>query len=76
MEKTNNGKARRFEYSDGKSNKFWEIAVDGVAHTVTYGRIGTAGTTKTKEFASAQAAEADAEKLVTDKVRKGYVATA
>ena len=76
VEKTNNGKARRFEFADGKSNKFWEIAVDGIAHTVTYGRIGAAGTSKTKEFASAQAAEADAEKLVTDKVRKGYVATA
>src|SRR5207244_2804188 len=32
--------ARRFEFSDRKSNKFWEITVNQAEVTVTYGRIG------------------------------------
>ncbi len=31
---------RTFEYSDGKSHKFWNIELHGKAFTVTYGRIG------------------------------------
>ena len=34
---------RRFEFRDGKSNKFWEIEVDGSAFVTRHGRIGTAG---------------------------------
>jgi DNA ligase-1 len=63
---------RYFELSDGKSHKFWEIRVEGASHTVRYGRIGTNGTTKTKDFADAAAATADAAKLVEQKVKKGY----
>lgn len=63
---------RRFEYSDEKSNKFWEITVNGNEHTVRYGRIGADGQTKTKEFADAEAAEKDAEKLIKSKTKKGY----
>jgi len=63
---------RRFELAEGTSNKFWEIAVDGASHTVRFGRIGTAGQTKTKPFASEQAARADRDKLVREKLAKGY----
>jgi predicted DNA-binding WGR domain protein len=63
---------RYFELSDGKSHKFWEIRVEGTSHTVRYGRIGTNGTTKTKDFADAAAATADAAKLIEQKVKKGY----
>lgn len=63
---------RYFELSDGKSHKFWEIRVGGASHTVRYGRIGTNGTTKTKDFADAAVATADATKLVEQKVKKGY----
>ena len=66
---------RYFEYSDGKSNKFWEISVDGASHTVRYGRIGTDGTTKTKEFDDEDEAMADAQKLIAQKVKKGYEET-
>ena len=33
---------RRFELSEGSSNKFWEIAGEGAGYTVRYGKIGTA----------------------------------
>ncbi len=56
----------------GKSNKFWEIEVDGKSFTVRYGRIGTAGKTLTKSAASTTAAKAEAEKLVGEKLGKGY----
>ena len=60
------------EYVDDKSSKFWEISVQGRYHTVTYGRIGSEGQSKTKEFEDAAAAEADAQKLIASKKKKGY----
>ena len=62
----------RYEYSDDKSNKFWEIELGGSSHTVRYGRIGTDGQTKTKEFADRAAAEKDYDKMTASKVKKGY----
>jgi len=64
---------RTFEFSDGKSNKFWNIELSGTSFTVTYGRIGTAGQTQTKEFPSADKAKIAHDKLVAEKVGKGYV---
>jgi DNA ligase 1 len=66
------GKGRRFELSDGTSNKFWEVAVGGTEMTVTFGRIGSAGQSKTKSFASEGAATAEAKKLMEEKTAKGY----
>lgn len=63
---------RRFELVDGKSSKFWEIEQTANQHTVCYGRIGTNGQSKTKEFDSTEAAQKDAEKLIASKVKKGY----
>lgn len=63
---------RMFEFSDGKSNKFWEITVDGSAVTVRYGRIGTDGQTNTKTFVDTDAAAVHAEKLIEQKTGKGY----
>ena len=60
---------------DRLSNKFWEISVDGCEATVRYGRIGTAGTSKVKTFADAEAAQRDADKLIAEKTGKGYVET-
>ena len=66
------GGARRFEFVEGTSSKFWEIRVEGDSHTVRFGKIGTDGQTKTKEFASAAEAKADAVKLIAEKTKKGY----
>lgn len=63
---------RRFELSDGKSNKFWSVKRKGAVVTVTYGRIGTDGQTKDKAHASDDAAETAMEKLVASKTKKGY----
>src|SRR5688572_23343457 len=35
---------RRFEFVEGTSAKFWEIALAGSAFTVTWGRLGAAAT--------------------------------
>jgi predicted DNA-binding WGR domain protein len=69
------GGARRFEFSEGSSNKFWEIRVEGSSHTVRYGKIGTDGQSKTKDFDSAAEARADAAKLIAEKTKKGYEET-
>lgn len=62
----------RYELSDGKSNKFWEIAIDGAVLTVTFGRIGTAGTSSTKVLGSPAGAKYEHDKLVAEKTKKGY----
>ncbi len=64
--------SRRFEMVEGSSSKFWEIRVEGASFTVTFGRIGTAGQAKTTTCASPEAAQAEAEKLVREKTKKGY----
>lgn len=63
---------RRFELSEGASNKFWQVDRNDAEMTVTFGRIGTNGQTQTKSFASAAAAEAEALKLIKEKTKKGY----
>ncbi len=63
---------RRFELIEGSSSKFWEVKVEDATFTVTYGRIGTAGTSKATKCASAAQAQAEADKLVREKTKKGY----
>ena len=67
------GGARYFELVDGSSRKFWEITVENKRFTTRYGRIGTAGQTTTKSFRSPDEAKAEADKLLLEKARKGYV---
>ena len=66
---------RTFSYSDAKSHKFWTIDVTGTGFAVTYGKIGTAGQTAAKSFATADKCQAEADKLVREKTGKGYVET-
>ncbi len=66
------GTARRFELVEGSSSKFWEVARDGCAVTVRYGRIGADGQTRTKELPSWEQAQAHVEGLIAEKVGKGY----
>lgn len=68
--------SRHLEFSDGSSNKFWKIELDGSSYTVTFGRIGTAGQTQTKEFDGDDAARKAYDKLVAEKTKKGYVEAA
>jgi predicted DNA-binding WGR domain protein len=64
---------RRFEFVEGSSSKFWEVKVEGEQQIVRYGKIGTAGQTKEKDFDSAGEAKTDTKKLIAEKTGKGYV---
>ena len=64
---------RELVFMDAKSSKFWNIELDGKSHTVSYGRTGTTGQSKTKDFSSEEAAKTDFEKMVAAKMKKGYV---
>jgi len=64
---------RHLHFKDEKSDKFWKIKVSGNTHTVTYGRAGSAGTSKTKSFEDNSQAQKDAEKLIKSKLKKGYI---
>jgi predicted DNA-binding WGR domain protein len=63
---------RYFEFVEGSSSKFWEIAQNGTDVTVRFGRIGTNGQSQTKTLADAAAATKHVEKLVKEKTAKGY----
>ena len=62
------------EYIDSTKNisKFWEITVEEKKFSVYFGRIGTKGFVKEKEFSSSEAAIKDAEKMIASKIKKGY----
>lgn len=64
---------RRWENTEDGSSKFWEIKVEESSHTVRFGKIGTSGQEKTKDFDDEGEAEDDAEKLIAEKTKKGYV---
>jgi predicted DNA-binding WGR domain protein len=64
---------RKLIYMDAKSSKFWNISQTGAAYTVTYGRIGSAGQETSKSFDTEALAVKDAEKLIKEKLGKGYV---
>ncbi|MCR4033399.1 MULTISPECIES: DUF6493 family protein [Flavobacterium] len=63
---------KSLKYIEGNSDKFWEIEVTGSNYTVTYGKNGTSGTTQTKSFASDEECLKMAEKILAEKVKKGY----
>ncbi len=67
---------RRFEFIAGSSAKFWEVRVEGSQVTVTFGRIGTAGQTQTKSLDDPASAQKHAERLIRQKLGKGYVESA
>lgn len=62
----------RYEFAEGTSNKFWEISLEGKSFKTTYGKIGAAGQTTIKTFGSADEAKVQHDKLVAEKVKKGY----
>jgi predicted DNA-binding WGR domain protein len=65
----------RYEFSDGSSNKFWQIDLSGTSFTTTYGKIGTSGQKTVKTFGSNAEAKKEHDKLVAEKVKKGYELT-
>lgn len=69
------GQARHFQYTSGTSNKFWGITLSGSQHAVCFGRIGTKGQTRTKQFDNPAQAQRDCERLIRSKLAKGYKET-
>lgn len=67
------GKPRYFEYTDAKSSKFWEVVQKGCDMTTRWGKIGATGQSKTKTFASEEAAAKQVAKLIEEKTSEGYV---
>jgi predicted DNA-binding WGR domain protein len=64
---------RSFTYVDDKSNKFWNIDLQGIRLTVRFGKVGSTGQTQVKDFADEAAARKEHDKLVAEKLKKGYV---
>ena len=63
---------RRFEFSEGSSNKFWEVSREGADVRIRFGRIGTQGLSQIKAFADEETANKHIDKLVKEKTGKGY----
>ena len=66
---------RHFEFVSSTSAKFWEISLAGCNVSVCFGRIGADGQTQTKTLSDANAAQRHADKLIAEKLKKGYVET-
>ena len=64
---------REFEYADGKSFKFWKVELKANEVLTQYGRIGAAGQETNKDFGSPEKAKKEYDKLVAEKLGKGYV---
>jgi predicted DNA-binding WGR domain protein len=63
---------RRFEFVEGTSAKFWMAEVQGHTFIVVYGRLGTDGQRKEKEFSDEEGARREYERKVAEKLREGY----
>jgi uncharacterized protein (TIGR02996 family) len=66
---------RTFQFSDSTSHKFWNIEVKDTYYQVKFGKVGTNGQTQRKTFATAADAQAEMDKLIKEKLKKGYVET-
>jgi predicted DNA-binding WGR domain protein len=64
---------RHFEFKDDKSSKFWEITQSGDTVMVRYGKTGTTGQSQIKAFSDATVVGKHAQKLIAEKLGKGYV---
>ena len=58
--------------TENGSNKFWDAACDGNKMVVRFGKTGTKGQTQIKTFADYEAAEKERQKMITEKLAKGY----
>lgn len=59
-------------FVDSTSDKFWKIEVNKQIFTIVYGKKGANGTMLTKSFTSEEECLSVAEKLVEEKLKKGY----
>lgn len=57
------------------TTKFWNIRVGSDEFTVHYGKLGTIGKVQIKYFESEDICRKEADKLIRQKLRKGYIET-
>jgi len=62
------------ENEGGKSSKFYEVIQEGSVLHLRWGKIGTDGQKSDKTFSSEDAATREREKLIAEKIKKGYQA--
>ncbi|SET16211.1 WGR domain-containing protein [Thorsellia anophelis] len=62
-----------FEFKNEKSKKFWQVQHSGLELWVTWGKIGTKGQSQIKNFDDEHKASLAKDKLIADKLKKGYV---
>ncbi|HVU55105.1 MAG TPA: AAA domain-containing protein [Puia sp.] len=63
---------RRLHHKENGSDKFWEAATDSNKLIVRWGRSGTKGQIQLKSFPDEEAAKKEMEKLIREKLNKGY----
>lgn len=63
---------RELVFEQGTSSKFWRVTASGGELVVTYGRIGSNGQRNVKVFDSDARARREMDKLVAEKLGKGY----
>ncbi len=63
---------RIFINQTGESNKFWIIEQIETRYIVRWGKIGTNGRSKEKDFKNTEECSKEIEKLVKEKLRKAY----
>jgi predicted DNA-binding WGR domain protein len=63
---------RRFEFVSGASAKFWTARVEGSTFHIVFGKLGSDGQRKEKEFDDEADAEAEMEKKIAEKLKEGY----
>jgi|JI10StandDraft_1071094.scaffolds.fasta_scaffold686181_1 predicted DNA-binding WGR domain protein len=65
--------SRTFINQTGESNKFWQIDQKDNSYIVTWGKIGTEGRSSEKTFQSREDCNKEVEKLIKEKLGKGYL---
>lgn len=60
-------------FQDETSHKFWEISFVGTKQSISFGRVGSVGTTKEKVFNSTELCTSDSLKGINEKLKKGYI---
>lgn len=66
-------KRRMFECVNDKSCKFWEVWLSGSSLFTRYGKIGVDGQVTEKNYDSKDTASQEADKIIKQKIKKGYV---
>lgn len=66
---------RTFALDAGRSYKFWNIDLRGSALVLAFGEVGRQGRSETRSFASAELARAEYDRLIAERLGKGYVET-